>query len=347
MVSISDVDALVCAHYQLVAYQVRQLMGKLPPHVDRDDLTSAGLTALVISAQAYDPERISSFAGFASARIRWALLDELRSLDWATRSTRSRARKVDAVRQDLIAVLARTPTMAELADALGMAVREVEDVTESAHRASVLSLQGLAPESVGELLSDRAPGPEDVMLLRERIGYLRDAVKALPQRLRTVVVRYFLQERPMAEIATELGVTESRVSQMRAQALALLRDGINAQLDPDLVPPVDRLDGALIARRRNAYYAQIAASGDLRSRLAVTSRLSRVRRGCVTPSWVPSPRAQPPLRGDAVARGQDEHDSQRQARLSECGLDLPAIGHAGLRGSQRGDLLRCPLCPQC
>jgi RNA polymerase sigma factor for flagellar operon FliA len=266
----TDVDELVRRHLSLVAVHVRQLSGKLPPHVDRDDLTAAGLTALVISAQAYHPERIHSFAGFAGARIRWALLDELRGLDWAPRSTRSRARKMAAVRGDLTTALARTPTSAELAEALVMTVKDLDAAIQETDAAQVLSLQGPASHALIDVLADRRLGPEGVMLYRERIGYLRDAVEALSPRPRMVVVRHVLQERPMVEVAAELGVTESRVSQLLAQAVALLRDGINAQLDPDLVSPGGDQNSPVVARRRAAYFARIAASGDLRSRLAIT-----------------------------------------------------------------------------
>jgi RNA polymerase sigma factor for flagellar operon FliA len=110
-----------------------------------------------------------------------------------------------------------------------------------------------------------------MVLHREQVGYLRDAIEALPQRLRTVVVQCFIHERSMAEIATELAVTQSRVSQMRTEALVLLRDGINAQLDPDLVAAREPLTRRSVPPRRAAYYAEIAASGDLRSRLSAVS----------------------------------------------------------------------------
>jgi len=90
-------------------------------------------------------------------------------------------------------------------------------------------------------------------------------VLALPERLRAVVVGYFYKERPMLEIAAELGVTESRVSQLRAEALILLRDGLNAHLDPDTVPPSPRLEGR-VAKRRAAYHAAIGACSDFRAR---------------------------------------------------------------------------------
>jgi len=137
-------------------------------------------------------------------------------------------------------------------------------------RAVVLSLQGFTAGAAEEMVTEQTAGPEDLLLHRERIGYLHDAINALPDRLRLVVTRYFLEESPMADIAAELGVTESRVSQLRAEALTLLRDGMNAQLDPDLVAVSDRPEGC-VARRRASYYAQIAARGDLHTRLAMTS----------------------------------------------------------------------------
>jgi RNA polymerase sigma factor for flagellar operon FliA len=219
-------------------------------------------------AQTYNPARGTPFAQFASARLRGALVDELRGLDWVSRTTRSRARKVNTCRQELSAGLGRTPTSLEVAESLGITVRDVEGAARDEHQAVVLSLHNLTPDAVANLVREQGPGPEDLVLRREQVGYLRDAIEALPHRLRTVVVQCFIDERPMAEIAAELEVTQSRVSQMRTEALIMLRDGINAQLDPDLVaapgPPARRP----IPPRRAAYYAEIAASGDLHSRLS-------------------------------------------------------------------------------
>jgi RNA polymerase sigma factor FliA len=274
MTKVTDADALVGAHLTLVRHIVRQVSSRLPAHVDRDDLTAAGLAALVIAARAHDPERINSFASYAGVRIRWALMDELRGLDWASRTTRVRARRLNEVRLDLIATLERIPTSAEVASAMGMTTKGVAAITLDEDRASVLSLQGLTPYALVDALHDRQPGPEDTILFRERIGYLRDAVASLPARLRLVVVRRFLQERPMVEIAVELGVTDSRVSQLCVEALTMLRDGINAQLDPSLVAPDPSRGRSLVMRRRAEYYARIAASSDLRGRLAVAGRVS-------------------------------------------------------------------------
>jgi RNA polymerase sigma factor for flagellar operon FliA len=263
------VEDLVRSHLPLVGHLVREMLGRLPAHVSREDLVSAGMAALAGAARNFDPERGTPFGSFATTRIRGALLDELRGLDWASRSVRSRARRVDAAQQELTATLGRTPTSAEVAEALGVGVDEVKSVDEDVQRAVVLSLQGFATGTAEDMVPERTAGPEDLIVHRERIGYLHHAIEALPERLRRVVTAYFFEERPMLEIAAELGVTESRVSQLRAEALILLRDGLNSHLEPQLVDSPDR-PGGCVARRREAYYAQIAAQGDLRSRLALT-----------------------------------------------------------------------------
>uniref|UniRef100_UPI0012FB4F6F sigma-70 family RNA polymerase sigma factor n=1 Tax=Spirillospora albida TaxID=58123 RepID=UPI0012FB4F6F len=253
----------------LVGHIVRETLMRVPSHVNRDDLTSAGLAALAAAAQSFDPTRGIPFGRFAAMRIRGALVDELRGLDWASRSVRSRARHLDTIRQELSSSLGRMPTTTELAHAMGVAEDEIGSIEEDVQRAVVLSLQGFAPGTAEDMVAERTCGPEEMLLHRERLGFLHQAIDALPERLRLVVTRYFLQERMMADIATELGVTESRVSQLRAEALTLLRDGMNSQLAPELLTTPQRPDGC-VARRRAAYYADIAAGGTLRTRLART-----------------------------------------------------------------------------
>jgi RNA polymerase sigma factor for flagellar operon FliA len=265
-----ELDDLVRAHLPLVGHLVRELLSRLPAHVSREDLVSAGMAALAMAARNFDPSRGTPFGPFATARIRGALLDELRGLDWASRSVRARARRIETAQQQLTSTLGRTPTNQELAETLGVAVDEIKSVDDDVHRATVLSLQGFATGSADDMVIERTAGPEDLLLHRERIGYLYNAIEALPERLRVVVQDYFFQERPMAEIAAELGVTESRVSQLRAEALSLLRDGLNAHLNPDLVPEIAKPEGA-VARRREAYYRRIANNGTLTSRLAHTN----------------------------------------------------------------------------
>jgi len=268
----TELEELIREHVPLVGHLVRETLNRVPAHVCRDDLTSAGLLALVTAAKAYDAAHGVPFTRFVAIRIKGALVDALRGLDWATRSVRQRARQVERARVELTGALGRTPTAVELAGALGVAVHDVDAVEEDVRRAVVLSLQGFATGTAEEMISDGTAGPEDLLLHRERVGYLYDAIEALPERLRLVVTRYFLEERPMAEVAAELGVTESRVSQLRSEALALLKDGMNAQLNPDALAAPDRPEGC-VARRRAAYFAEVAAQGDLKSRLAMTTTL--------------------------------------------------------------------------
>jgi RNA polymerase sigma factor FliA len=267
-----ELENLIREHIPLVGHLVREMLGRVPGHVSRDDLTSAGLVALVTAAKAYDPAHGVPFTRFVAIRIKGALVDALRGLDWATRSVRQRARQVEKVRQELTVALGRTPSAAELAAALGIAVDEVDAVEDDVRRAVVLSLQGFATGTAEDMVSDQTAGPEELLLHRERIGYLHNAIEALPERLKLVVTRYFLEERPMAEVATELGVTESRVSQLRSEALTLLRDGLNAHLNPEAVAAAGRPDGC-VARRRAAYFAEVGNQGNLKSRLAMTTEL--------------------------------------------------------------------------
>src|SRR5919197_203834 len=111
-----DLDDLVREHLPLVGHLVRELLYRIPSHVNRDDLVSAGMTALVTAARGFDPSRGTPFGRFAAARIRGALLDELRGLDWASRSVRVRARRLETAQQELTAALGRTPSNQELAE---------------------------------------------------------------------------------------------------------------------------------------------------------------------------------------------------------------------------------------
>jgi RNA polymerase sigma factor FliA len=255
-------------HMPLVGHLVREMLARVPTHVNKDDLLSAGYTALVAAARSFDDGRGVPFPRFAAARIRGALLDELRGLDWASRSVRQKARRTDSARQALTAELGRAPTVTEVADRLGCRVEDIESADDDVHRAVVFSLQGFATATMDDLVTEPGAGPEELLLRRERLGYLRDAVEVLPERLRAVVVGYFFQERPMADIAAELGVSESRVSQLRSEALGLLRDGLNAHLEPALAAAPAR-EGC-VARRRAAYYDRIQQRGTLRTRLALT-----------------------------------------------------------------------------
>ena len=154
--------------------------------------------------------------------------------------------------------------------ALGTTTNDLQQTDTDVQRATVLSLQGFTTSSADDLVTERTPGPEEMLLRREQIGYLHHAIGSLPERLQIVITEYFLRERPMADIADDLGVTESRISQLRAEALSLLKDGLNTHLNPDLAPVPDNPE-SITARRRAGYYAAIAGNTNLHSRLALTN----------------------------------------------------------------------------
>jgi RNA polymerase sigma factor for flagellar operon FliA len=209
------------------------------------------------------------FNRFAVRRIRGAILDELRAADWASRSVRTKARQRDLAHDALCARLGRTPSPAELAQEMGVAVEELDAMDGDVHRAVVLSVDALTDEGGAESVLPRTSAtPEAVLLDRERVAYLHAAVAALPERLRAVVTGYFLEDRPMKDIAEELGVTESRVSQLRAEAMTLLRSGLTVHLEPERAAAEPQPEG-VVARRRAAYYAAIAERSDFRSRVSV------------------------------------------------------------------------------
>lgn len=263
-----SVDELVQQSLPLVGHIVRDMLTRVPAHVSRDDLMSAGMLALVQAARAFDPERGVSFSGYAATRIRGGIVDELRSLDWASRSVRRRARQVEEARNTLAVTLGRVATNAEVAGALGLGMAELASHQEDMSRASVMSLQGFEEGVVDEIAPSNDVTPVDVLEMREQVSYLHDAVDQLPERLRIVVEGYFFGDKPMAEIAEVLGVTESRVSQLRAEAVALLKGALNAALSPDQAAAHARPEGCA-ARRKEAYYASVAAHRSFAARLSL------------------------------------------------------------------------------
>ena len=170
---------------------------------------------------------------------------------------RRRGREIDAARTSLAAANRRVPDDVQVAEALGLSVADIQQSADDLSRASVLSLDVDADQTFADVLPTADPTPDVQLEHREQLEYLDEAVDELPERLRFVIQGYFIDERPMAELAEELGVTESRISQMRAEALVLLKDAMNSALDPDLVETHERPDGCA-ARRRDAYFRAVA-----------------------------------------------------------------------------------------
>lgn len=260
----------------LVEQVVVQTAVNFPRHVDRGELVRAGVLGLVEAAHRFDDARGVPFERFAAQRIRGAVLDAVRAADWAPRSVRSMSRRVDMVEQELANRLARTPTTDELASSLGCSTTDLASFRDRVFRSVVLALdQKVAGESedvsFADGLCDRTMlEPVEELEQRELKSYLRDAVSLLPERHRVVIVGYFLEDKTSESLARFLGVTESRVSQLRSEALVMLRDGIQAQFEDDdddnVVAEVVSVTGR-IARRKAGFATAVGSQSDWRTRL--------------------------------------------------------------------------------
>jgi RNA polymerase sigma factor for flagellar operon FliA len=270
----AEITALIEEHLPLVNHVVFQVAVHFPRHVDRDELARAGALGLVEAAKRYDEARGVPFNRFAAQRIRGAIIDGVRAADWAPRSVRALARRLDQVEQSLANQLGRVPSLGETAAALDISREELDRLRDRLFRSVVLAFDSLVGDSDDEeltlvdvLTDGSAVEPSEELESRELHAYLRDAVSLLPERHRLVVVGYFIEERTSQDLARFLGVTESRVSQMRTEALAMLRQGIEAQYvsDDERVEPE-----GLVARRRARYAEAISSASGWDDRISMT-----------------------------------------------------------------------------
>ncbi|CAN5690653.1 FliA/WhiG family RNA polymerase sigma factor [soil metagenome] len=257
-------------HLPLVRHVVFQVAVHFPRHVDRDELATAGALGLVEAARRYDATRGVPFDRFAAQRIRGAILDAVRAADWAPRSVRTLARKLEKAEQRLATELGRSPSLDETAAALGTTTKELHRLQDKVYRSVVLALDYEVNDADEDLtlvdvLADRDTlEPSEELEARELTAFLRDAVALLPERHRTVISGYFLEGRKSLDLAADLGVTESRISQLRSEALAMLRDGIEAQY---ATPEGGSEPVGRIGRRKAGYATAIAEATPWHDRL--------------------------------------------------------------------------------
>jgi RNA polymerase sigma factor for flagellar operon FliA len=262
-------------HLPLVRHIVFQVAVHFPRHVDREELVRAGTLGLVEAARRYDERRGVPFERFAAQRIRGAILDAVRSSDWAPRSVRTLARTLETESARLAVDLGRAPTNDEVAAAMSTTPAQLAQLQARIHRSVLLALDHRSgsdadeESTLGDLITDRVnPDPGDTLEERELLGYLRDAVRLLPGRHRLVVIGYFLEGRTSADLAAFLGVTESRVSQLRSEAVAMLRDGIAAQYAAGEGGTTTAVLPPRVERKRASFAAALAGSTPWRERLA-------------------------------------------------------------------------------
>lgn len=238
---------MVVENLPLVGYLASELCAKAS-HLSREDLASVGSIALITAANSFDPSLGVPFGAYARRRIVGAFSDDLRSGDWATRGARRRIKETRAVQETLTAGLGRTPTVAELSAALGVDPATVNVALTDAGR-TMVSLD----DAMAEYLTADIETPEERLLSSERTGVVRAAVDVLPEKMRHVVQRIYFEGSTVKELAAELGITHSAVSQQRSEAMRLLRDGMQthyADAEPQTAPqPVSRV----AAERRTQY----------------------------------------------------------------------------------------------
>ena len=259
----ADRIASIEEHLPLVRHIVFQVAVHFPRHVDREELARAGTLGLVEAAQRYDEDRGVPFQRFAAQRIRGAILDAVRAADWAPRSVRNLARALETTTSRLTSDLGRAPTRDEVAGAMETTPDELARLQSRIHRSVVLALDHAADTdeevTLGELVTDTANLEPSVALEeRELRGYLRDAIALLPERHRLVIIGYFLEGRSSGDLARFLGVTESRVSQLRSEAIEMLREGIGAQYGIEL--EIDAGSSSKASRRRATFAAALATT---------------------------------------------------------------------------------------
>jgi RNA polymerase sigma factor for flagellar operon FliA len=265
------VEQLVSDHLYLIQHIVHELAVRYPRHVDRQELWSAGAMGLVEAARRYEAGSEVPFAHYARRRIRGAILDSTRQRDWATRRVRRDERELNRAASRFEQDHQRVATDAELAEHLGVDEDEVGRRRAAAHRGTVLHLDQPLQTGDGEngSLAETLPAedlegsPEGRLEQRELLGSLRTAVRFLNDVQRDVVERYYLRGELLRDIAEELGVTEARVSQMRAEAVRALQSYLGAA--EFATPQVD--PSAPGKRQRASFVARVGENSSWRQRL--------------------------------------------------------------------------------
>jgi RNA polymerase sigma factor for flagellar operon FliA len=226
-------EQLILHYSPLVKYVAGRVSVGLPPNVEQADFVSSGVFGLIDAIEKFDLGREIKFETYAITRIRGAMIDELRALDWIPRSVRQKARSVERAYATLEARLRRTPTEGEVADEMGIAVEELHAVFSQLSLANVVALEELlhaGGDGGGDRLSlmdtledTAADNPVEVAEDRELRRFLARAINTLPEREKTVVTLYYYEGLTLAEIGHVLGVTESRVSQIHTKSVLQLR----------------------------------------------------------------------------------------------------------------------------
>ena len=228
----SERDRLVLQHLPLVRAIAVRVYENLPVHVELDDLVHAGILGLFDAAVKYDNNKQVTFQGYAKHRIKGAILDSLREMDWASRDLRKRHKRLEEITRELAATMERNPTEQEIAEKMGMDIERWRQVAVELRMVGLCPPPAAPPEDENQSTPEFPAGDElnpDVLAgQREVKTVLATAMKDLPQRYQSVINLYYAGGKTMKEIGESLGINESRVSQIHRAALEKMAQSLQA-----------------------------------------------------------------------------------------------------------------------
>jgi RNA polymerase sigma factor for flagellar operon FliA len=238
-------EQILLEHMSLVRFVARKIHERLPQHVELDDLIGAGIVGLIDAFNKFDHKKEVQFRSYAQFRIRGAILDSLRSLDWGSRDLRRKGRDIEEATQRLIHQLNRKPTESEIAVALRMSLGQYQQLLGNLKNLEIGSLneqhsEDSAEEEVAYVPTSPEKDPLFLCLKSEMSAQLSAAVKTLPEREARVLTLYYVEEMTLKQIGAVLGLAESRISQIRAGALVELRVRLQATTKRVHVQPINR-----------------------------------------------------------------------------------------------------------
>ncbi|MBC85713.1 MAG: FliA/WhiG family RNA polymerase sigma factor [Bdellovibrionaceae bacterium] len=231
-------DRLIMEYAPLIKFIAQKIAIRLPSNIELDDLISSGVIGLMDAIEKYDPSRDNKFKTYAEFRIRGSILDELRAQDWVPRSVRDKAKLLDRTTVKLESELGRTPTDEEIASKLKVSMEEFHDLVNQVRPVSILSIDdsttysNMDKKSIMNLLEGtKLNNPLIQLNIKSVKGIVASSIEELPERQRLVLSLYYYEDLNLKEIGKILRVTESRVSQLHAQAITRLRAKLNAHFE--------------------------------------------------------------------------------------------------------------------
>jgi len=235
-------EEVIIRYSPMIKYVANRIAMRLPPHIEVDDLISVGVLGLMDAISKYDSSRGAKFKTYAEFRVRGAILDELRAMDWVPRSIRQKASSVDKVVQSLQVKLSRSPEDQEVAKEMGVSLEQFHATLNETKSIPVFSLDDLGiakdsgeQQSLLDCLAGKADAdPQTQIRLIELKEIIAKAIDTLPEKERLMVSLYYYEELTMKEIGAVLEITESRVSQIHSKAVYRLRTKLKAIIAEEL-----------------------------------------------------------------------------------------------------------------